>query len=66
IQEIGLIGNTIGNWRKILKRDGKIFAEDATWNYLPQDNLPWDNINHILKKKILISAYEKYLEEMNC
>ncbi|MHA2357663.1 MAG: B12-binding domain-containing radical SAM protein, partial [Candidatus Heimdallarchaeaceae archaeon] len=41
IQEIGLIGNTIGNWKKILKSEGKIFAEEATWNYLPQDNLPW-------------------------
>jgi len=66
IQEIGLIGNTIGNWKKILKNEGKIFANEATWKYLPQDNLPWDNINHVLKKKILISAYEKYSEEMKC
>ena len=66
VKEVGMIGNTIGNWKKSLKAENKDFFEESEWNYQIQDPLPWDNISYVLKKKNLVSSYKRFQEIMNC
>lgn len=66
VKEVGIIGNTIGNWKKILKANNKKFFEENEWNYQIQDILPWDNIEYVLKKKNLISSHKRFQEIMDC
>jgi len=65
-KEVGIIGNTIGNWKKILKANYIKFSEESEWNYKIQDSLPWDNIDYVLKKKNLISSHKRFQEIMDC
>ncbi|MHA1223995.1 MAG: B12-binding domain-containing radical SAM protein [Candidatus Heimdallarchaeaceae archaeon] len=66
IQEIAQMGNTVGNWKKVLRLHNKMFFEEATWNYEVDANLPWDNINQSFKKKHLAFSYKRYLEKRGC
>ena len=66
IHKIGQIGNTIGNWKKALKIENKSFADEAIWRYKADENLPWDKIIHKLDKRFLITAYEKYCDDIDC
>jgi hypothetical protein len=66
VNQIGKIGNTIGNWKKALKTENKTLASEATWYYRIYDELPWDKITHKLNKRFLIAAYEKYCSTMEC
>ena len=66
IQHIGKMGNTVGNWKKILKAENKNLSDEALWRYKIEETLPWDHILHTLGKKHLISSYNKFCETMNC
>ncbi len=66
IQQIGKIGNTVGNWKKVLKSENKELSEEALWKYDTKENLPWDNIHNTLDKKHLISSYRKFCNLMKC
>ena len=66
IQQIGKIGNTVGNWKKVLKSENKVLSDEALWSYNTKELLPWDQIHHTLGKKQLVSSFEKFCELMNC
>ena len=66
INQIGKVGNTIGNWKKALKTKNKTLTSEATWHYKIDDELPWDRIIHKLDKRFLITAYKKYCSVMDC
>ena len=62
IQEIAEIGNTIGNWKKVLKLQESSLDLEAIWKYEIHDPLPWDNIVPKTQKKGLIAAYKRYMD----
>ncbi|MCE7742484.1 MAG: radical SAM protein [Candidatus Heimdallarchaeota archaeon] len=66
IREIAEIGSTIGNWKKTLKQADSDLDYEANWKYRTEDSLPWDNIIHTIQKKTLISAYNRYKQQINC
>lgn len=53
-------GNTIGNWKRMLKKKQRFLSEESLRHYNISDRLPWDNIKHELSKKYLIAQYQKY------
>lgn len=65
ILNIARQGNTIGNWKKTLKSFGKSLKQELLWHYEINDELPWDNLTHLLTKEHLVKAYKNYCKIMN-
>ena len=55
-----MVGNKIGNWKRELRHLNTSLTEEMKWHYKISDDLPWDNIVHRLKKKSVISAFQRY------
>ncbi len=66
IQDVAEIGETIGNWKKILKQYESDLDQEASWSYKTEESLPWDNITPDLQKNSLISAYNRYMQQIDC
>lgn len=64
INQVSLMGNKIGNWKRVLKNHGSSLDNEASKRYDIDTVLPWDNITQPLTKKFLIKSYQKYLAEM--
>ena len=65
IRTIAETGNTIGNWKKILKMYNGDLDQEALWTYSTSDSLPWDKITLEPQKKMLISAFKRYNQFAN-
>jgi len=65
IRTIAETGNTIGNWKKILKIYDSDLDQEALWTYSTSDSLPWDKITLEPQKKALISAFKRYNQFVN-
>jgi len=60
VANVSKIGNTIGNWKKMLKKINSSLDNELSWYYELTDSLPWDNINHKLSRALLIKAFKQY------
>ncbi len=61
--EIAQLKNTIGNWKRLLKKNNNSFDKELLWHPEIKDELPWDNIIHNLSKKTVVAAYLKYMDK---
>ena len=66
IRKISEVGNTIGNWKQVLKQNGSNLDMESTWNYSIEDKLPWDNIVMDFQKRGLIVAFQRYNKQIEC
>ncbi len=66
VLEIANKKNTIGNWKRAIKRLGSSFDIELAKHYKIDEQLPWDNIKHNLSKLTIISAFKKYTERRGC
>lgn len=64
INQVSLMGNKIGNWKRVLKNSGSNLDHEARKSYDIDTLLPWDNVSQPLEKKFLIKSYQKYLAKM--
>ncbi len=66
VKKVSELGNTIGNWKKVLKQSDSNLDQEAVWKYKTEDSLPWDNILKVPQKNALIAAYKRYNQEIDC
>lgn len=64
INQVSLMGNKVGNWKRVLRDSGSNLDNEASKSYDIDSVFPWDNIIQPLEKKHLIKSYQKYLAKM--